>query len=200
MLGHPTLIQHSFPVIECMASTKFHIKQIGYLAASQSFGESTEVILLANNLIKKDLQSSSHPSTVILALTSLPTLLTASPQLAEDLLQDLLRMLSHSRAQVRRIATLVIGKIWASQRSVALEFGHVEKLRGGLNDDDPSVVSATVNVMLELGRTRPETLSNLLGLAPELFEHLTNSTNNWMLIKIVKLVRHIFKFNFFRSN
>lgn len=53
MLGHPSLLQHSFPVIECMASPKFHIKQIGYLAAAQSFGESTEVILLANNLIKK---------------------------------------------------------------------------------------------------------------------------------------------------
>lgn len=189
MLGHPTLIQHSFPVIECMASSKFHIKQIGYLAASQSFGESTEVILLANNLIKKDLQSSSHLSTVILALTSLPTLLIASPQLADDLLHDLLRMLTHSRSEVRRIATLVIGKIWASQHSVPLEFDHVEKLRHGLNDEYPSVVAATVNVMLELGRARKEALPSLLGLAPELFELLTNSTNNWMLIKVVKVVR-----------
>jgi len=172
-----------------MASPKFHIKQIGYLAASQSFGQSTEVILLTHNLIKKDLQSSAHPSTVILALTSLPTLLTASPQLADDLLQDLLRMLTHSKAQLRRIATLVIGKVWASQHSVPLQFNHVEKIRSGLNDEDPTVVSATVNVMLELARSRKDALPSLLGLAPELFDLLTNSTNNWMLIKIVKLVR-----------
>ena len=187
MLGYPTLLKHAFNVIECMSSPRFHIKQIGYLAASQSFASSTEVILLVHNLVKKDLTASAHPSTVILALTSLPTLLAASPQLAEDLLPDLLRMLSHSRPPVRRIAFLVIGKVWASQGSVPLEFAHVEKIRGGLNDQDASVVSTTVNVMLELGRSRPDSLPSLLGLAPELFDLLTSSTNNWMLIKIVKL-------------
>lgn len=188
MLGHPTLVQHAFPVVECMAAPKFHVKQIGYLAASQSFAQSTEVVLLANNLVRKDLASSSHPSTVILALCSLPALLTASPQLAEDLLPDLLRMLAHSRAQVRRIATLVIGKIWTDPKSLPLEYAHVEKLRAGLNDEDHTVISATVNVMLEMARCRPDSRQSLLGLAPELFDLLTASTNNWMLIKIVKLV------------
>jgi AP-3 complex subunit delta-1 len=191
MLGYPNILTYAFNVLECMASVKFHIKQIGYLAASQSFGTSTEVILLANNLIKKDLHSSSY-QVVILALTSLPSLLVASPQLAEDILSDLLRILTHSRPQVRRIATLTIGKIWSThttpQDAIPIEFIHVEKLRSGLSDNDPSVVSATVNVMLELARTRPESLSSLLGLAPELFDLLTNSTNNWMLIKIAKLV------------
>ncbi|KAK9896441.1 ARM repeat-containing protein [Cystobasidium minutum MCA 4210] len=202
MLGYPAILTYSFNVLECMASPKFHIKQIGYLAASQSFGASTEVILLANNLIKKDLTTSSHPSTVILALTSLPSLLVASPQLAEDLLPDLLRMLTHSKPQVRRIATLTLGKIWCTSypsstatddeyndNSVynSIEFSHLEKLRSGLSDDDPSVVSATVNVMLELARSRKDSLQSLLPLAPELFDLLTNSSNNWMLIKIAKL-------------
>jgi AP-3 complex subunit delta-1 len=53
MLGHPHLSQYAFPVIECMSSSRFHLKQIGYLAASQSFREGTDVILLTNNLIKK---------------------------------------------------------------------------------------------------------------------------------------------------
>lgn len=224
MLGHPAILTYSFNVLECMACPKFHIKQIGYLAASQSFGASTEVILLANNLIKKDLTTSSHPSTVILALTSLPSLLVASPQLAEDILPELLRMLTHSKPQVRRIATLTIGKIWctsygqqegdssstpyadndndndfldstsappprhSSSISPPIEFSHLEKLRSGLSDDDPSVVSATVNVMLELARSRKDSLQSLLPLAPELFDLLTNSSNNWMLIKIAKLV------------
>lgn len=211
MLGHHHILSYSFNVLECMACPKFHIKQIGYLAAAQSFGSSTEVILLANNLIKKDLQSSSHPSTVILALTSLPSLLVASPQLAQDLLNDLVKMLSsHSKPTVRRIATLTIGKIWCShvvntdtggddddynptiQPSPAtplpIEFSHLEKLRSGLADQDSSVVSATVNIMLELARTRQDSLQSLLSLAPELFDLLTNSSNNWMLIKIAKLV------------
>jgi AP-3 complex subunit delta-1 len=53
MLGHAVLSPLSFPIIELMSSPRYDIKQIGYLAASQSFTSNTEVILLTNNLIKK---------------------------------------------------------------------------------------------------------------------------------------------------
>lgn len=53
MLGYPQLSTYSFNVIECMSSPKFHIKQIGYLAACQSFGPKTEVSMLTTNLVKK---------------------------------------------------------------------------------------------------------------------------------------------------
>jgi AP-3 complex subunit delta-1 len=49
----------------------------------------------------------------------------------------------------------------------------------------PAVVAATVNVLCELARRNPK---NYLLLAPQLFHLLTTSANNWMLIKIVKLV------------
>lgn len=48
-----------------------------------------------------------------------------------------------------------------------------------------AVVSATVNVLCELARQNPQ---DYLPLAPQLFHLLTTSSNNWMLIKIVKLV------------
>jgi len=47
------------------------------------------------------------------------------------------------------------------------------------------VVSATVNVVCELTRKNPK---NYLPLAPQLFKLLTSSSNNWMTIKIIKLV------------
>lgn len=47
------------------------------------------------------------------------------------------------------------------------------------------VVSATVNVLCELALRNP---MDYLPLAPQLFHILTTSANNWMLIKIVKLV------------
>ncbi len=50
------------------------------------------------------------------------------------------------------------------------------------------VVAATVNVLCELVRRDPK---DYLTLAPRLFHLLTTSSNNWMLIKIVKIVRHI---------
>lgn len=46
-------------------------------------------------------------------------------------------------------------------------------------------MSAAVNVVCELARKNAK---NYLPLAPTLFKLLTTSTNNWMLIKIIKLV------------
>jgi hypothetical protein len=48
-----------------------------------------------------------------------------------------------------------------------------------------AVVCAVVNVICELARKNPK---NYLSLAPQLFNILNTSTNNWMLIKIIKLV------------
>jgi hypothetical protein len=42
-----------------------------------------------------------------------------------------------------------------------------------------------VNVVCELARKNPK---NYLSLAPVFFKLMTTSTNNWMLIKIIKLV------------
>jgi hypothetical protein len=48
------------------------------------------------------------------------------------------------------------------------------------------VQSAAVSVVCELARKNPK---NYLPLAPMFFKLMTTSTNNWMLIKIIKLVR-----------
>lgn len=52
MLGH-SISFASFAIVECMTSTRYHIKSIGYLAASQCFDKETEVAVLVVNLVKK---------------------------------------------------------------------------------------------------------------------------------------------------
>ena len=47
------------------------------------------------------------------------------------------------------------------------------------------MVCGAVNVICELARKNPK---NYLPLAPQLFKLLTSSSNNWMLIKVVKLL------------
>ena len=54
--------------------------------------------------------------------------------------------------------------------------------------EDPSVTAAIVNVVCELGWRRPQ---DFLPLAPRLFELLVDSGNNWMAIKLIKLVSFI---------
>lgn len=43
----------SFHVVEVMSSPKFHLKSMGYLAATQSFEQDTDVLMLTTNLLKK---------------------------------------------------------------------------------------------------------------------------------------------------
>lgn len=56
-----------------------------------------------------------------------------------------------------------------------------------------AVVSAAVNVICELARKNPK---NYLSLAPQLYKLLTTSSNNWMLIKIIKLVSQCLGYTF----
>jgi AP-3 complex subunit delta-1 len=163
-----------------MSQTKFAGKRIGYTAASQSFHEATEVTMLATNLLKKDFNS-GNPYEAGLAISCLSNIVT--PDLARDLAPDVVTMLSSSRPYVKKRATLVLYKVFLKYPdSLRPSF---PRLKTRLTDDDPGVVSAAVNVVCELAKRNPK---NYLSLAPILFKILTESQNNWMLIKIVKLL------------
>lgn len=58
------------------------------------------------------------------------------------------------------------------------------------------VQSAAVNVICELARRNPK---NYLSLAPLFFKLMTSSTNNWVLIKIIKLVSQQDARNYLKS-
>ncbi|CDH52951.1 ap3d1 protein [Lichtheimia corymbifera JMRC:FSU:9682] len=180
MLGYD-MSWASFHVVEVMSSPKLVHKRAGYLAASQSFQQDTDVLMLTTNLIKKDLASPS-PLDIGIAINGLSHIVT--PDLARDLCQDLVSMLNHSRPYIRKKVVLVLYKVFLRfPEALRLSF---PRLREKLEDPDPSVVSATVSVICELARKNPR---NYLSLAPQLFRLLTTSSNNWMLIKIIKMNR-----------
>lgn len=140
---------------------------------------------------------SSSPNALTVAhltstLSSVSLLLT--PSLARDLGPDLLSLLTHTRPLVRRQATLILWRIlhsWPGVQELTTgreergEDPWIERLRERLSDEDMGVVGSAVNVICEAAR---KDARKYLPLAPELFGLLTASTNNWMLIKIIKLV------------
>ncbi|KAE9551048.1 hypothetical protein FO519_005748 [Halicephalobus sp. NKZ332] len=169
----------SFNIIEVMASTKFSEKRIGYLAATQSFNDETDVLMLTTNMIRKDLQSTNLYD-VGVALTGLACFTT--PDLARDLVNDVVNLLSSSRPYVRKKAVLLLYKVFLKYpESLRPTF---PRLKDKLEDPDPGVQSAAVNVICELARKNPK---NYLSLAPVFFKLMNTSSNNWMLIKIIKL-------------
>ncbi|PNY28932.1 AP-3 complex subunit delta [Tolypocladium capitatum] len=171
----------SFHVLEVMSSAKYHQKRVGYLGAVQSFRPDTEVLMLATNLLKKDLGSPT-PTVISLPIATLPHVITTS--LALSTLADLLPRLSHSHANIRKKTLVTLYRL-------ALVFPEAlraawPKIKERLMDanEDPSVTAAIVNVVCELGWRRPH---DFLPLAPRLFELLVDGRNNWMAIKLIKL-------------
>ncbi|KAI0446585.1 adaptin N terminal region-domain-containing protein [Xylaria telfairii] len=180
MFGHD-MSWASFNVLEVMASPKYHQKRVGYLGAIQSFRPDTEVLMLATNLLKKDLTATST-TTIALPIVTLPHVIT--PSLALSVLSDILPRLSHSSPAIRKktIVTLYrLALVYPETLRAAWP-----KIKERLMDrsEDSSVTAAIVNVICELGWRRPH---DFLSLAPRLFELLVDSGNNWLAIKLIKL-------------
>ncbi|EFR01786.1 hypothetical protein MGYG_04789 [Nannizzia gypsea CBS 118893] len=171
----------SFHVLEVMSSPKFHQKRVGYLGAVQSFRVDTEVLMLATNLLKKDIVSAQVP-TMSLPLITLPHII--SPSLALSLLSDLIPRLAHSHAVVRKKTVVNLYRLsLVYPEAFRIAWPRIkERLMD--TEEDGSVTAAVINVVCELGWRRPQ---DFLPLAPRLFELLVDGGNNWMAIKIIKL-------------
>lgn len=130
----------------------------------------------------QDIGSSNVPN-MSLPLITLPHII--APSLAMSLLPDILSRLSHSNATVRK-KTIVCLYRFALVYPEALKLSW-PKIKDHLMDDqeDSSVTTTAINVVCELGWRRPH---DFLPLAPRFFELLVDSGNNWMAIKIIKLV------------
>ena len=176
----------SFATIEVMSSPRFAHKRIGYLAASQGFTQDTEVILLTTNLLKKELRGSAGNNMqgvyeAGLAINCISNIVTED--LARDLLPELTNLTRHPQPYLRKKAILCLFKLFVKYpQGLRLAFPNIQQ---ALDDSNPSVVSCAVNVITELSDKNP---TNYLHLAPAFFTLLTSSTNNWMLIKVVKLL------------
>jgi AP-3 complex subunit delta-1 len=102
-----------------------------------------------------------------------------------SLLSDLLPRLSHSSATVRKKTVVTLYRLaLVYPEALRLAWPKIkERLMDG--HEDSSVTAAVINVVCELGWRRPH---DFLPLAPRFFELLVDGGNNWMAIKIIKLV------------
>eukprot|EP01027_Heterolobosea_sp_BB2_P010522 GEZU01015435.1.p1 GENE.GEZU01015435.1~~GEZU01015435.1.p1 ORF type:complete len:639 (-),score=149.75 GEZU01015435.1:1263-3179(-) len=169
----------AFHVIEVMSQPQFHFKRIGYLAASQSFNEKTDVMVLTTQTFKVDIKSNDQYEAGI-AINCLANICT--PDLARDLVADVVTQVSSSKPYVRKKSVLALYRIFLKYPDALRP--SFPRLKERLEDQDPAVISCAVNVICELARKNPQ---NYLGMAPLFYKLLTTLTNNWTLIKIVKL-------------
>lgn len=128
--------------------------------------------------------AASQPTIISLPIAALPHI--ATPSLAMSLLSDLLPRLSHSHAAIRKKTVVTLYRLaLVYPEALRAAWPKIkERLMDG--DEDSSVTAAIVNIVCELGWRRPH---DFLPLAPRLFELLVDGGNNWMAIKLIKLVR-----------
>jgi len=149
--------------------------------------DKSPVVLLTTNLLKKELRGATvggngetmyHAGLAINCLSNI-----ATEDLGRELLPDLLHLLKHPSPYIRKKALLCLYKIFLKYpQGLRLSFDQIKLC---LEDSHSSVVSCAVNVITELSDVNPK---NYLPLAPAFFKLLTSSANNWMLIKVVKLL------------
>lgn len=175
----------NFQILEVMLSLKFQQKRIGYLAATQLFKNEQDLLILATNQFKKDLNSHNHIE-IGLALSGIATIVT--PNLAKDIVDDVVMKLSHLKPYIRKKAVLALFKIFLQ---------YPESLRSSLprvieklDDSDILVVSATITVVCEISKKNPNIF---LGYLPKIFSILEDTTNNWLIIRILKLFQSLLK-------
>lgn len=96
MLGY-SMEWAAFHVIEVMSQQQFNLKRIGYQAAAQTFTPTTDVVMLATQLMRKDLKSTQQYESG-LAINGLSTICT--PDLARDLVSDVVALMNSQRYDI----------------------------------------------------------------------------------------------------
>ncbi|CAA3007447.1 AP-3 complex subunit delta [Olea europaea subsp. europaea] len=169
----------AFPAVELSSSAVHSHKRLALLSASLSFSPTTDVILLLNHQLRK-VFSSSNPHDASLALSTLSSIST--PDLSRDLTPVLFTLLSSSKNFVKKKAISAFLRIF-EQYPVAVRVCF-KRIVENLESSDMGVLSATVGLFCELTVKEPR---SYLPLAPEFYKILVDSTNNWVLIKILKI-------------
>ncbi|KAJ7170232.1 Ap3d1 protein [Mycena filopes] len=138
MLGYD-MSWASFHVVEVMSSPRFTLKSVGYLAAVQSFDQETDFVTALT--ARPDFYARRHSVT----LNGLSHIVT--PDLARDLAPELITMLTHSRAQIRKRAILALYKVMVQYPDV-LPQGVTRLKEKWMTPILARVVASTVNPRL----------------------------------------------------
>ncbi|GMI99524.1 Adaptor protein 3 delta, delta-adaptin, PROTEIN-AFFECTED TRAFFICKING 4 [Hibiscus trionum] len=169
----------AFPALEVLSSPRFSHKKIAYHAISFSFHDSTPVLLLITNHLRKDLNSTNEFE-VSLSLQCLSRI--ANVDLARDLTPEVFTLLSSNKLYVRKRAVAVVLRVFEKYPdSVRVCF---KRLVENLENSDPQILSSVVGVFSELACKDPR---SYLPLAPEFYKILVDSKSNWISIKVLKI-------------
>ncbi|KAJ3437239.1 ap-1 complex subunit gamma [Anaeramoeba flamelloides] len=165
-LGFPT----DFGQLECLkliAHPSYVCKRIGYLGLSVLLTENEEVLFMSTNIIRTDL-ASENKFIVALALSSLGNI--GSVEMLRDLAPEVEKLLKSQTAYIRKKAALAaIRTIRFVPETVDRYVGRVKSL---LSDKNHGVVVGGLQLLIEILKIEPKTISEFRKLVPGLLRML----------------------------
>ncbi|SGZ40134.1 uncharacterized protein HGUI_02334 [Hanseniaspora guilliermondii] len=170
----------SFHVLEAMSSSDFQQKRIGYLAAQQAFRNDPDMLILATNCLKKDLNSYKKLD-IGIAISGVSSIVTTN--LAKDISEDLFRISRHGDPYIRKKATAALGKLFLQYPEALRD--NLDGFFQLLQDPDDSVVLVALGVIYEICRINPSPFMKYMPFFYDLFAELENKI--WMIITLLKI-------------
>ena len=168
------------PIIEVMSSSNFLLKRPAMLVASLAFKDNAELALLTTNIFLKELRSPKYIE-VSTALTCLASMCTRD--IADGVCESLCLLSTHSRPIIRK--KVAIAMFVACEKSPSIFQSVVPKLKDLLTDADQTVQSGAVASFLEFSRRNSRLVVPLI---PIFFHLLKEIKNNWIVIKLLRLM------------
>lgn len=175
-----------FHILEALSHKYFFARRIGYTAAAQIWRPNSDVVMMATNLIKSDLNS-SKPKLISVTLSAIPHVLSA--QLAENIWSDVISLMKFKDPYVRMKATVVFYQICSVYTDALVPGFHV--LKELLGDSNPSVVFSALTVFYELCCLNPK---NFVPFIPKLFKLFELSRHEgiaWRLMQILRVLADV---------
>ncbi|KAJ2547652.1 clathrin associated protein complex large subunit, partial [Coemansia sp. RSA 1933] len=166
LLGFPV----QFGQLECLklaASPRFSDKRVGYLGVTLFLDEKQEILTLLTNSLKSDMH---NPDDYIVGLALTTMSCVASTGVANDLMDEVQRLMESSRSYIRKKAALAAVRVVRRDPELCVQF--LEPVRSLLSNKHHGVQLAAVALMTELCNHSQEALDEGRKLVPVLVRQL----------------------------
>lgn len=160
-----------FSQVECMNALfegDFTLKVVGYLGLSLFLNSGSEVLMMATNRIRMDLENEDNDFVVALALKAFAEI--ADKNMTQDLFSSIKKLLRSGSKYIRKKA--VISCIRAMRKCPELAEQLAEFLPGLLEERNQGLLLCSTQLCRELVKIRPEFKETLRGSLGSLFSTL----------------------------
>lgn len=157
-------------IVELCASSNISFKKAGYLAASLVLSPDHEFRFMLVNRMQQDMKSTNmiESTTALLGVCRLVT-----EDMVPAVIGEVIKLLSHDMDPVRKKAVSALHRLYQLDKSSVID--HYPKIRRIICDKDPSVMGASLGLILDLAKDDAsqwkDLVPSLVSILKQVIEH-----------------------------